>query len=203
MFAGICSIVIAIVLFCVIMGSYSSLTRAKGRVNKGKSLLISECEKRSGMLKELIAMAEAGMDEGGLNPILENEKKCASVLERMSAQPLPLDPDLIRDFNATQARMTRDISLLLFKLKENSAQAESQKSKDLFTAVKTHQDILELAARRHNKAARYFNQRKDVFPGFLVAKWFHLSHLTFPEVDAEIFTILETDGNQKSSSKES
>ena len=197
MFAAICAIVMGIVLFCVIMGSYSSLLRAKGRINKGKSLLIAECEKRTGTLEALTAMAGESLEPKLLDTMVENGKKCPAILNRMEETKLPLEPELVLAFHTTQGRLSQDISFLIRKLNQNSVIGESKEFKDLKEAVKTHQDILDLATRRYNKQVRYFNQRKLVFPGFLIANWFHLDQWTFPELDPEIFTAPEADSDQK------
>lgn len=195
MFAGICAIVMGIVLICVIMGSYSSLLRAKDRIDQGKSLLILECETRAGMFQALTAKAGETMDPGMLDPILENEKQAARVLAQM--KEIQIHPDLVQDFNASQGRLSQDIFQVILQVNKGSAGGSSESVPDRVNALETHQEVLRLAALRYNKAVRYFIERKSVFPGFLVAKWFHLDELSFPEVDPGVFSALKTVPDQK------
>ncbi|WP_022668900.1 LemA family protein [Desulfospira joergensenii] len=199
MFAGICSVVIGIVLLCVIMGGYTSLLRAKSRVNAAKLQWTKECAQRSEMVKALSDMARTSMDPESVDKVLENERQASVVLDRMNEIETPLDPELILDFKASQTRITQDISQLVLELEQNNSVRDSKSYQDLVTSIREHQEILFYAGRRYNKDARYFNQRKTVFPGFFVAKWFGLAQITFPEIPADIFNALET-GSAKESS---
>jgi hypothetical protein len=196
MFAGICSIVMGIVLLCVFMGGYTSLLRAKNRIFAAKGIWADECEKRSAMVKKLASMAQEAGSFQNADPALDHVKGAADVLIQVRQIKTPLPEELIVDFTASQTRLTRDIGLLVRELDKNPPIEKSKGYRDLIKNITGHQDIVAYAGRRYNKEVRYFNHRKSIFPGFLVAKWFGLDEMTFPEMATDIFKAVEPDPAQ-------
>ncbi|HKJ98791.1 MAG TPA: hypothetical protein VJ959_07715 [Desulfotignum sp.] len=177
-FAGLCSVALSIVLFCVILGSYTSMLRSKNRINATKDLMVTACSDQLDLIPELVSQAPKSVSPEKISQIEENARQIQTILTRFQASDAPLDPDLVAAFEDTQAHLAEDMDSLTTAMKKNHPL--SKKMADLY--LKTI-----YSARRYNKEAAYFNNRKTVFPGFLTARWFNLDHLNFPLIDVQCF----------------
>ena len=61
-FVGICSLVFAIVIFCVIFGGYSSLLRSQNRINAAKNYLADQSLIQLDQIDSLLALVPPGED---------------------------------------------------------------------------------------------------------------------------------------------
>jgi LemA protein len=177
-FAGLCAVVLAIVMVCVIFGSYTSMLRSKSRIHAAKNLMITACQNQLSLIPDLLSLAPEGTDEPIRSRIGETTEQLQTLLSRFQASDTPLDPDLVQVFEQAQFRLAKDLDIL---------------ARDIGTS---HPRILEMAdlylktiyaARRYNKEVRYFHTRKNVFPGMFTAGWFNLDTLHFPEIDLSSF----------------
>ncbi|MCF8092961.1 MAG: hypothetical protein K9K40_10945 [Desulfotignum sp.] len=176
--AGLCSVALAIVLFCVIFGSYTSMLRSKNRINAGKDLMVAACMDQLDLVPELVSKSPENIPGPKISQIKENVTQIQAILTRFQASDAPLAPDLVAAFEDTQARLAKDMDSLTAAI--GKTHPLSTKMEDLY--LKTI-----YSARRYNKEAAYFKRRKSIFPGFLTARWFNIDHLDFPLIDLTCF----------------
>jgi hypothetical protein len=206
-----------IILFSVIFGGYSSLYRAQNRARDARIRVTVECQKQLDLLPDLIAMVrkadafnriapgdsdqtqqdqthqgEALLDQARLNQAhLDQLDQAAlntnTLLTRMNSQKNPLEKQLVLDFEHAQVDLSQAIIGLVDGLKEDKKFKESQ----ALAVLEKKFDDLEITVFYHsiqyNKEARYFNTRKSIFPGFLIAKIFNLEQLYLFEINADLF----------------
>ncbi|MFO7913817.1 MAG: hypothetical protein R6V15_16810 [Desulfotignum sp.] len=175
---GLFSVALAIVLFCVIFGSYTSMLRSKNRINTGKDLMVSACMDQLDLIPKLVSRAPETIPPGVISRIEENAGQIQAILTRFQASDAPLDPELVTAFEATQALLAKDMDSLTAAMGKNHTL--STEMTDLYMKII-------YSAKRYNKEAAYFKMRKNVFPGFLTAGWFNLDHLEFPMIDLTCF----------------
>ena len=175
---GLFSVALAIVLFCVIFGSYTSMLRSKNRINTGKKFMVAACMDQLPLAHQLVSQAPDTIPGGKISRMEENARQIQTILTRFQASDAPLDPDLVTAFEDTQARLAKDMDSLTTAMGKNHSL--STEMADLY--LKTI-----YAAKRYNKEAAYFKNRKNVFPGFLTARWFNIDHLDFPLIDLTCF----------------
>jgi hypothetical protein len=178
-FAGMCSVVLAIVLLSVIFGSYTSMLRSKNRINTGKNLLVQDCRNQLDLVPQLVSLAPETFSDETVSRIQDTEQRLQKILDSFQATKAPLDLDLVAAFENTQASLAKDLDVLTTAIGKDHAL--SKEMHDLY--LKTI-----YSAKRYNKEARYFATRKTVFPGFFTARWFHLDALDFPYIELECFT---------------
>ncbi len=177
-FAGLCAVVLAILMFCVIFGSYTSMLRSKNRVHKATELMITACETQLDPIPALVALAK-GADAAPIRTrIHDTEEQIRTLLDRFRTPDTPLDPDLVHIFEQAQSRLAKDLDALARRIGPTHPRVQETADRYLETLY---------AARRYNKEAAYFDNRKKVFPGMFTAKWFHLNHLHFPLIDITCF----------------
>ncbi len=177
-FAGLCAVVLAIVMICVIFGSYTSMLRSKNRVHAGKDLMITACGNQLDQIPDLLSLA-SGTDAAPIvSRIHDAMEQIQTLLIRFQPPDTPLDPNLVSLFEQTQSRLAEDLDIL---------------ARDIGTSHPRVQELTDLylntiyAAGRYNKEVTYFHSRKKVFPGMFTAKWFHLDDLHFPLIDITCF----------------
>lgn len=176
--AGLFSVALSIVLFCVIFGSYTSMLRSKNRINAGKDLMVTACMDQLQLVHQLLSRAPETIDGQEISRMEENARQIQAILTRFQASDAPLDPDLVTAFEETQARLAKDMDSLTAAMGKNHSLSKEMAGLYLKTIY---------SARRYNKEAAYFKNRKNVFPGFLTARWFNLDHLDFPLIDVTCF----------------
>ncbi|MBA3010818.1 MAG: LemA family protein [Proteobacteria bacterium] len=195
--AAFCAVFFGIIIFCVIFGSYSSQYRAQNRTEAAKEQLALDCEKRLELLPELVSMARktgalefidpVNLDKVNFDQVTETAKMAESILTRIHSKG-PLEKELILDFEQSQVQVSRKIATLIKGIKDHET---LKKSADFIALEKKFMEF-EFAVfadtHQYNREADYFNTRKEIFPGFLVAKLFDLEEIFFPEITADLFT---------------
>lgn len=177
-FAGLCSVALSIVLFCVIFGSYTSMLRSKNRINAGKNLMVTACMDQLHLVTKLVSKAPETIAGQEISRIEENARQLQAILTRFQASDAPIDPDLVAAFEDTQGRLAKTM---------DSLTAEMGKEHPLSTEMADLYLNTIYSTRRYNKEAAYFKKRKTVFPGFFTSRWFNLDHLEFPLIDVTCF----------------
>ncbi len=185
--AGLCSVVFGIILFSIIFGGYSSLIRAQKRINSAKSFMIDECEKRFDLLSDLAAMAKGTALQDLPVKIQKPDKKASLILTQINSIKTPVKKELIEEFEHSQTRLTQDINVLITEFKKNPSITASNKFSVLQKNAEQIQNTILYACSRYNKEVRYFNKRKKMFPGFLIAKLFELDKFYFYEIAIACF----------------
>jgi LemA protein len=177
-FAGLCSVVLAIVVVCVIFGSYTSMLRSKNRIHAAKNLMVTACQDQLDLIPELLSLAPETTPEPVLSRIRDAGKQIQAVLIRFQSSDSPLDPDRVAVFEQAQSCLAKDLDSLARHI--GTAHPRIQEITDLY--LKTI-----YAAKRYNKEVTYFHSRKKVFPGMFTAGWFNLDTLQFPKIDPTCF----------------
>ncbi len=176
-----------IILFSVIFGGYSSLYRAQNRIGDAKGNVIVECWKRQELIPELVAMASESevLKDIALDQMDGAAKEAKTISERINSKPIP-EKELIEAFEKSQIRLSQEVIRLVTGLKKD---AKIGKSPVFLTLEKKFNDFeitVFYKGTRYNKEARYFNTRKSIFPGFLVAKLFGLDKINYVEITTDL-----------------
>lgn len=177
-FAGLCAVILAIVMTCVIFGSYTSMLRSKNRVHKGKELMIMACENQLDQIPDLVALAKGDDVAPVRSRIHDTIEQIRTLLDQFRSPDTPLDPDLVRMFEQAQSRLAKDLDALARGIGTTHPRVQETTARYLETIY---------AAGRYNKEAVYFDSRKKVFPGMFTSEWFNLDSLRFPKIDLTCF----------------
>ena len=177
-FTGLCAVVLAIVMICVVFGSYTSMLRSKSRVYASEKLMVTACRNQLSLIPELLSLAPESLEQPLCSRIGDASEQLQAVLIRFEASETPLDPDLVAEFEQTHSRLAMDLDILARQI--GTTHPRVRELADLY--LKTI-----YAARRYNKEVTYFHTRKKVFPGMFTAGWFNLDTLHFPEIDPGSF----------------
>ena len=172
---AICSIVVGIVLISVIFGSYSSLLRAQNRISAAKDLMSGEVEKRLALVPELESLSKNPKDLTALTA------EASNLFQKIKEAPPSLPPDLAAAFAVSQQQLGRGIQTVLAPLAQGKENPD--KTQPLIRKFDELETTIYMTSRRYNKEARYFNSRKEIFPGFVVAKLFGFETQFYPEID--------------------
>jgi hypothetical protein len=201
-----------IILFSVIFGGYSSLYRAQNRARDARIRVTVECQKQLDLLPDLIAMVrkadsfnriapgdsdqahqdqthpgQALLNQAHLDQLAQAALNTNTLLSRMNSQKNPLEKELILAFEHAQVNLSQAIIGLVAGLKKEDKFKKSQ----ALAVLEKKFDDLEITVFYHghqyNKEARYFNTRKSIFPGFLIAKIFNLEHRHLYEINIDLF----------------
>lgn len=192
------SVFLAIILFCVILGGYTNLLRAKNRIKDAKEMVITQCQKRLDHLPELIDLAKKThpSGEGNFNisdkdsiptktaQLTKAANQATAELSRFSSTT-PSERKAVSAFEQSQAGLGQAISLLLAELKKTNTA-----NTPLIALEKDFQQLglsIWVTSNRYNKEARFFNDKKGIFPGSLSAKLFGLGKTQFFEITASLF----------------
>ena len=175
-FFAFCSIAAAIVLFCVIFGSYTSFYRSQNRIEDATTALVESCQKRLLLFPELSDFMKKISPDTPMDHPLE---KANALLMDVLQQKLPLDEQKTKDFETSQTGLTMQIKEIFVRLKDvsdskNMAELESLKQK-FFKA----QDNLYVAGDQYNYEVSYFNGRVQSFPVSLIAKLFNFHEIIY------------------------
>ncbi|SDU60949.1 LemA family protein [Desulfobacula phenolica] len=191
-FTGICSVVMAIIVFCVIFGGYSSFVRSQNRIEASKSLLTDACQKRLDIVPELVEIIKTSRIKTSIPSINQTAQKAAIILKQVIAHESAVENALIKDFELSQTQLTFHIKQTLSQLealvdKNSSQYVSSQQFSALKKQVDTTQDNLFVIQKRYNKEVAYFNLRTKVFPGFLIAKLFGFNKIHYTSISKDLF----------------
>jgi LemA protein len=111
-FAGLCAVVLAIVMICVIFGSYTSMLRSKNRIHAAKNLMVTACRNQLSLIPELLSLAPEAADQPVRSRIGDASEQIRSVLTRFQTSDTPLDPNLMAEFEQAHFRLARDLDIL-------------------------------------------------------------------------------------------
>ena len=182
---GICSVVIGIVLLSVIMGGYTSLLRAQNRIEATRGLMLDHCGNQIELVPDLISMARELPSSPFVNTLAGSKEAADAVLteaRKYTEGPAPLQ---MASLEKAMARVNRDISGLISDMKKyNPPKGLADLEKNLLE----RQTAVFIMGKRYNKEARYFNVRKTVFPGFIVARLFGLKEISFAEFNETLLS---------------
>jgi hypothetical protein len=195
-----------IILFSVIFGGYSSLYRAQNRARDAKILVTVECQKQLDLLPDLVAMVhktdsfnldpnnsnqtnldQTHLDQTHLDQLEQAALKNKTILTRINSLATPLEKELISAFERSQIQLSREIIGLVMGLKKEEKLKKSQVLIDLEKKFNDLEITVFYHSHQYNKEARYFNTRKSIFPGFLIAKLFNLEKLHIYEINTDLF----------------
>jgi hypothetical protein len=130
---------------------------------------------------------QVALDPVYIDQINGTAKKAKTILAQINSQGNPLEKELILAFEQSQALLSQEITALINGLKND----KKIHSPSAVSAVEKKFNHLESTAffnfNRYNTEARYFNTRKSIFPGFLIAKLFKLDETHIYEIDTDLF----------------
>ncbi len=179
-FVGICSLVFAIVIFCVIFGGYSSLVRSQNRINAAKNYLADQSLIQLDQIDSLLALVPTGEDMA--KTLNQTADKTNMIISKIKEAEKPIHPDLLMEYEILQQTLNNQINELVDKLKSTN-QDSTPAFKEMQTKMADAQVAVFVTGKRYNKEAQYFNTRTRVFPGFIIARLFGLDKIHFKELD--------------------
>lgn len=186
-FAGICSVVMGIVLFCIIFGGYSSFLRSQNRIEASKALLTDACQKRFDLVPGLIEMIKKSRVKISIPEINRTTEKATVILQQVISHKTPMENELMKDFELSQTQLTFQVKEVLSQLEASVDKNSSEQFKALKNQFNTAQDNLFVIQKRYNKEVTYFNVRTRVFPGFLIAKLFGFNKIHYTGISKDLF----------------
>ena len=184
-FTGICALVLAIVVFCVVFGGYSSLLRSQNRIHAVKDQLVSQTREQLGFAREWIRSRDTPLSPETRQDLSESTKAMVHIIGALEAvEDLP-PAGLFPDYERVQARLNRILAVAADCRAPQTTVVQGKtdplKSPSVYNRCRTLQTAVFVTGRRYNKEVRYFNTRTSVFPGFMIARLFDLDK--FPEID--------------------
>ncbi|MBU8911701.1 MAG: LemA family protein [Desulfobacterales bacterium] len=184
---GFCSVLTAIILFCVLAGGYTSFWRSKNRIEASKSLLTDACQKRLDLLPELIEISRKSKTQTSGSKMDRTAQKAAKVLQLVSLQETPLENNLIKEFEISQSNLTFQIREVFAQLETSLDKNHSKQFSDLKEPFFAAQNNLFVTGNRYNDEAKYFNARKEAFWTSFIAKLFGFNKLYYIEISKDLF----------------
>jgi hypothetical protein len=201
------AVFLGIILFSVVFGGYSSLYRAQNRARDAKIMVTVECQKQLDLIPDLMAMVrktdsfnlsdpnnsnqasldQALLDKASLDQLEQAGLKTKEILTRINSVTTPLEKELISAFERSQVQLSQEIIGLVIGLNEEKKQKGSRALINLEKKFNDLEITVFYRSTEYNKEARYFNTRKSIFPGFLIAKLFKLEKLHIYEIDSDLF----------------
>lgn len=191
-----------IILFSVVFGGYSSLYRAENRARDAKIKVTIECQKQLDLLPDLIAMVrktdsfnhinpnnsnQTNLDQKKLDQLEQAALKTKTILTRINSVKPPVKKEVILAFEESQIHLSQQIIGLIIGLKKDAKLTSSQALIDLEKKFNDLEITVFYHSHQYNKEARYFNTRKSIFPGFLIAKLFGLEETHIYEINTDLF----------------
>ncbi|MCD4719302.1 MAG: LemA family protein [Desulfobacula sp.] len=186
-FAGFCFVFFGIILFCIILGGYTSFWRSQNRIEDSKSILTDACQKRLDLLAGLIEMAKKNETQTYKPMISQTAQKANRILQQVISQKTPLERNLIKEFEVSQLKLTFQLKALSTQLKESLDKNYSKQFAALRNQFNTAQDNLFVARQGYNDEVNYFNTRTTAFPAFLFAKLFGFDEMEYIEISKDLF----------------
>ena len=180
-FAGICTLVMGIVMFCVIFGGYSSLHRSQNRIHTIRQMLTEQCTGQVTLAKRLTETPGADKLRDQAGAVSGSARKLKVVLLRMTTSQDPMPAGLIQEFEKAQTDLRKSVTDLFNQMKTARSVSEQDIKKMEKQQTETDTAVV-VMIRQYNKEARYFNNRSRQFPGVYIARIFNLDHLLFPEI---------------------
>ncbi|OGR13523.1 MAG: hypothetical protein A2277_18640 [Desulfobacterales bacterium RIFOXYA12_FULL_46_15] len=180
------SILAAIILFCIILGGYSSFYRSQNRIESSKTALVESCRERLALLPDLSRFMTKHIPSLPSDMVQINENLNLLLMDVLNRK-LPLEEKMTKDFEASQTDLTIQINKLFSGFKdvfdpENKKEFESLKQKFLKA-----QDNLYIAGDRYNYEVSYFNMRINSFPVSLIGKLFGFNKVIYYPFSEQAF----------------
>ncbi len=183
---GGCSLALGIILFCVMAGSYTSLWRTQNRINTIRGYLLDDCDAQVAAARDLIK------EISGSTALKEAHREQIDILANRVSQA----QNTLAEIRKSEAIMTREqvlgLDQVMAGLKTDILALTRDRAdgldKRLANRLKEIQGDLLGMVRKYNDEADYFNERKTVFPGFLVAKWFSLDEIQYPQFEISLLS---------------
>jgi len=182
-----------IILFSVIFGGYSSLYRAENRARDAKILVTVECQKQLDLIPDLISLARKTDNFNRINPnpadlkqIEQTALKHKTILTQITSQKAPLEKELVLTFEQSQVQLSREIIGLINGIKKDNKLRSSQEFQSLEKKFNDLEITVFYHSHQYNKEAIYFNYRKSIFPGFLIAKLFGYDEIYIYEISTDL-----------------
>ncbi|MCK4768302.1 MAG: LemA family protein [Desulfobacula sp.] len=185
-FAGFCFVFFGIVLFCVVLGGYTSFWRSQNRIEASKALLTDACQNRLDLLPELIEITKKNKMQAIGPEINQAAQKAMTILQKTITQKTPLEKDLIKEFEISQSKLTVQLKDLFTQL-EGSSDKNFQQFKAVRSLLFAAQNNLFVTKKRYNDEANYFNTRAAAFPTSLFAKLFRFNKMKYIEISKDLF----------------
>lgn len=183
-----------IILFSVIFGGYSSLYRAENRARDAKIWVTVECQKQLDLIPDLISLARktddfnpSGPNQADLKKIEQTALKHKAILTQITSRKAPLEKELVLTFEQSQVQLSREIISLINGIKKDNKLGASQEFQTLEKKFNDLEITVFYHSHQYNKEAIYFNYRKSIFPGFLIAKLFGYDEIYIYEISTELF----------------
>jgi len=182
-----------IIIFSVIFGGYSSLYRAENRARDTKILVTVECQKQLDLVPELISLARKtddfnpnGPNQADLKQLEQTALKHKAILTQITSRKAPLEKELVLTFEQSQVQVSRDIIGLINKIKKDKELESSQEFQTLEKKFNDLEITVFYHSHQYNQEAIYFNHRKSIFPGFLIAPLFGLDKINIYEISTDL-----------------
>lgn len=188
-FTGICTVVVAIVVFCVVLGGYSSFLRSQGRIQQSGVYLLDACRETNRLALKLMTVNE---NAGKGNPaeverLKGNITAAAKFLDSMAIGKAPIPLPILEKMALRQ----HEVTLGLAGSFQDNIQFNSKEEVNQYTALIRHihaaQDNLFVVKKRYNSEVAYFHSRTTVFPGFLIARLFGFDAVVYHLLPADKF----------------
>lgn len=186
-FFGFCFLFFGIVLFCVVLGGYTSFWRSQNRIEASKALLTEACQKRLALLPGLIEIAKKSKTQTDRPRINQTVQKADKILQLVISQKTPLEKELIKEFEISQSKLTRQLKDLFTRWEGSPDKNQSKQFDALRDLFFTAQNNLFVARQRYNDEVNYFNTRTTAFPAFLFAKLFGFDKMEYIEISKDLF----------------
>ena len=177
----------AIIMFCVILGGYSSFTRAQNRIAASKTFLTDACQKKLDLLPALFEMTKKSSTQISIQEIEQAAQKAALILQLVISRKPPLEIQLTKDFEQSQIDLTNRLTDLFPELEESLEPEDLKQFKAIEQQFYTAQDNLFVIWKSYINEVVYFNSRTVTFPNFLIAKLFGFNKIHYAELSAEAF----------------
>ncbi len=192
-----CFVLSSILIFSILMGGYSNLVRTQNRIGATKDYMTEQCQALLDLVPELISISRGAQPAGtgdpahgsqtDLNQVNGLAQEARTKLDQINSQEKLLEKELISAFEHSQVQLSRALNTLILELNNDEKIKASQAFIDLEKKIKNLEIMVFQISGRYNKEVRYFNQRKEVFPGSLVAKLSGMDQIRFLEITASLF----------------
>ncbi len=185
-FIGFCLVTLGIILFCVVLGGYTSFWRAQNRIKASIEYLTDACKYRVDLLPEFVEMAKKTEPQASILVLNQTIEKTKSILQQVIPQKKPLENDLIKKLEISQEELTRQLKDLLPQLEISLDKKDSQQFKDFKKEFISLQDHLFVTRKRYNDEVDYFITRTIEFPSSVFAKLFGFNKLNYIKISKDV-----------------
>lgn len=185
--AALCTITLSIIVFCIVVGGYSSFSRAQARIEEARSFLTEACEKRLVLFGELIELTDKTSVLEKKSEMTQTVQNAQDILQQVISQVPPVDSHLINEFEISQNKVSQQLIALLHQIETTPGTFDPKRIAHLKKELNTVQDALFVARKHYNSETGYFNTRTQMFPGFLIAKLFGLNNIRYTQLTEGMF----------------